>query len=190
MRYVPNVLTGLRLFGALCLLFLEPLALPFYVVYSICGMSDALDGFLARKYHVASQAGALLDSISDLVFYGVTLWLVLGNLIKDMSLFQWIWLVVILLIRLIIYVEVAFRYHRFDAIHTYANKACGFLLFLLPYMLHVSFRKYYFFLGLSVACIAALEEVVIYWMKQEYDPNCRTIFFILRDKKRVSAETE
>lgn len=38
------------------------------VLYSLCGVTDVLDGFLARKLHTESKAGEWLDSFADLFF--------------------------------------------------------------------------------------------------------------------------
>ena len=41
---VPNILTAVRIAGAVCLLFAAPLSVFFYAVYTVSGVSDALDG--------------------------------------------------------------------------------------------------------------------------------------------------
>ncbi len=50
------------------------LALPLFL---IAGLSDGLDGFLARRYHWTSRLGAILDPIGD-KFLMVSSYLVLG----------------------------------------------------------------------------------------------------------------
>lgn len=67
LRQLPNALTVLRLLLALplALLLLErdhPAAL---VVVAIAGITDALDGFLARRLDARTQLGALLDPVAD-----------------------------------------------------------------------------------------------------------------------------
>ena len=68
---LPNFVTGLRMVGTFLLLFTKAFSPAFYVVYSICGISDVLDGFLARRTGTASEFGARLDSVADLLFYTV-----------------------------------------------------------------------------------------------------------------------
>ena len=70
---VPNCITCVRIIGALVLLWLKPLSTEFLIVYSLCGVSDALDGFIARATNTTSKFGTILDSIADLVFYSVML---------------------------------------------------------------------------------------------------------------------
>lgn len=68
---LPNFVTGLRMVGTFLLLFTKAFSPAFYVVYSICGISDVLDGFLARRTGATSEFGARLDSVADLLFYTV-----------------------------------------------------------------------------------------------------------------------
>ena len=57
--------------GTLVLLGLGPLSPAFYGVYALTGVTDALDGWVARKTGTASPLGARLDSCADLLFYAV-----------------------------------------------------------------------------------------------------------------------
>ena len=66
LSYIPNILTWMRI-----------LAIPFFIylalaksiaciwLYSICAFTDALDGWLARRWHIESVWGAFLDPIAD-----------------------------------------------------------------------------------------------------------------------------
>ena len=42
-------------------------------IYTITGVTDVLDGAIARKYGTTSEKGAKLDSIADLLFYTLIL---------------------------------------------------------------------------------------------------------------------
>ena len=68
-----NAITLLRISGTAVLLFLRPFSPAFFVVYTLTGVTDVLDGFVARKTGTASDFGAKLDSAADLLFYGVML---------------------------------------------------------------------------------------------------------------------
>ena len=65
---LPNFVTGLRMVGTFLLLFTKAFSPAFYAIYSICGISDVLDGFLARRTGATSEFGARLDSVADLLF--------------------------------------------------------------------------------------------------------------------------
>ena len=73
LKSIPNWLSLSRIFLSLALLFLEPLSLSFYAMYIACGLSDMLDGFIARKTGTTSTLGAKIDSLADLVMAGVLL---------------------------------------------------------------------------------------------------------------------
>lgn len=67
-RFIPNGVTIFRITGSIVLLFLNPMNMDFICFYFLCGLSDILDGFLARAFHFESKHGAILDSMADTLF--------------------------------------------------------------------------------------------------------------------------
>lgn len=67
MKSIANYISISRILLVLTLIFIEPLSTTFYIIYFISGISDILDGFIARKYNVTSTLGEKLDSIADLI---------------------------------------------------------------------------------------------------------------------------
>ena len=134
-KYIPNILTALRMLGAVLLLLTEPLTLPFYLLHIFCGLTDALDGAFARALHASSRFGAQLDSIADLMFYGVMLVKLMPILWMRMPPSLWYVVGVALVIRLGAYGLAAVKQRRFSALHTPLNKFTGLLVFLVPYIL-------------------------------------------------------
>ena len=70
-KYVPDILSGMRIAGALAMIFQRTFSAPFYVLYVFCGVSDIADGFFARKFNAQSEIGAILDSAADFLFFAV-----------------------------------------------------------------------------------------------------------------------
>lgn len=76
-----NILTLSRIVLALfifILLMLDSFYLLALVLFFIAGLTDYLDGFLARKYNASSQIGEILDPIADKIlivflFFGLAL---------------------------------------------------------------------------------------------------------------------
>lgn len=78
-----------------CLTFFRILAIPLIVavyysgwqythwyctiLFSLAGISDALDGYLARKWNQTSKLGAFLDPVADKLLVSTMLLLILGN---------------------------------------------------------------------------------------------------------------
>ena len=134
-KYIPNILTALRMLGAVLLLFTKPLTLPFYLLHGFCGLTDALDGAFARALHASSRLGAQLDSIADLMFYSVMMGKLMPILWARMPGSVW-WIVgAAVFIRLCAYGVAAVKEHRFSALHTLLNKLTGLLVFLIPWIL-------------------------------------------------------
>jgi CDP-diacylglycerol---glycerol-3-phosphate 3-phosphatidyltransferase len=73
MKHIPNLITSVRLFSALALLFLtlftSKASLYFLPLFIAAGVSDMLDGYIARRFNCCTEFGAHLDSISDLSLY-------------------------------------------------------------------------------------------------------------------------
>ena len=69
LRQLPNALTVLRL--ALIPLFVglmiadDPANWPAGIVFATAGITDQVDGFLARRWHVESQFGKVADPLAD-----------------------------------------------------------------------------------------------------------------------------
>jgi cardiolipin synthase len=74
LRYLPNSLTILRLLLAipLGLLILHGDYLWALVISSLAGLSDALDGYFARRLDAFSRFGAALDPIADKILITAT----------------------------------------------------------------------------------------------------------------------
>ncbi len=78
---LPNVITSLRL------LLLVPLAFYLTVqdyrlsllIFFVAGVSDALDGFLAKRYNWVSRFGSILDPIADKALLVLTMALLTVN---------------------------------------------------------------------------------------------------------------
>ena len=187
-RNIPNLITLIRIIGAVILIFLEPLSVSFLIVYAVCGASDALDGFAARKLHVTSVLGSLLDSLSDLVFYTVMAIKIFPVLVDLLEIYHWLILAVPFVFHMLGYLICAIKFKKFSAIHTYANKAMSFGIFFYPffliggiYWLYTS----YMIVGGLVALYSSIEICLIHLLSDSYDTSNKTIFHLLRKKKSV-----
>ncbi|MBQ5992879.1 MAG: CDP-alcohol phosphatidyltransferase family protein [Bacteroidales bacterium] len=128
MKHLPNFITAFRFLGALGLLFPNVGSVAFWLIYFACGLSDMVDGFLARKFHCESKTGALLDSMADLAF-------VVGCCIKLIPVlilphWLWFWGAAIVVIKVINLISAIVLYKKCLFPHTIANKATGLLLFV------------------------------------------------------------
>ena len=127
LREIPNALSLLRLMGAAALVFL-PLCGGFWAVYLLCGLSDMLDGALARRLKAESQLGSKLDSLGDLAFVIVCAVRLLPGL--ELAAWAWAWIGIIAAVKLLCFAAAK------EIPHTKLNKLTGACLFaLLPVVL-------------------------------------------------------
>ena len=140
----------------------------FLVIYTLAGLTDVLDGWLARKSGKASEFGARLDSISDLLFYSVLLIRLFPILYQTLPGEIWYAVLGIVLVRLAVYATAAVKYHRFASLHTWLNKLTGVTVFLLPYVLLVSSGVGYNWAVCILAFAASAEELAIHILRTDY----------------------
>ncbi len=175
--WLPNGITCLRIIGAVILLFLTPLSLAFYLVYTFAGLSDALDGWLARRTHTTSELGKKLDSIADLLFYAVMLLRLLPVLLPRLPAGIWVLAGVVLAIRIASYLTAAIRHRRFASLHTYLNKLSGGAVFLVPYILLLPIDVFLCSVVCVIALAASVEELLIHLRSRDYDHSPRSLLF-------------
>ena len=87
-----------------------------------------VDGWLARKLDAETKAGAVLDSVADIVFVACCAIRLLP--VVEIPTWLWIWAGVIVIIKIINQISSLVINKRFCFPHTLANKLTGFLLFL------------------------------------------------------------
>lgn len=171
MRYLPNILTVMRMLSAIALLLFAPFGTAFYCVYLGAGLSDLLDGAFARRFGAASALGARLDSIADLLF-------TIAACIRILPIVPWerwmlLWAGGIAALRFITLCIGLWKYRALPFLHTWANKLVGALLFLFPVL--------YAMLGLCrtawllcfAASLASAEEFIITCRRSSLDRDFR-----------------
>ena len=120
-RNAADILTSARFVFAGGMVLAKPFSAPFWACYLGGGVSDALDGPLARALNTQSAAGAKLDSAADLAFAGA----IAAVTVRNIKLPPWLWALAggIGALRLGSYGLGYAKYRSFSALHTYANKA-------------------------------------------------------------------
>ena len=128
MKHLPNIITALRIVGSIGLLFCNVAGWQFWTLYIFCGISDMIDGWLARKLQAESKTGSVLDSIADLSFVACCAIQLLP--ILSIPSWLWIWAGIIVIIKIVNQISSLIIIKKFCFPHTIANKLTGFLLFL------------------------------------------------------------
>lgn len=159
---LPNLLTIARIIGSAVLLLVTPFTAVFYIIYTLTGVTDVLDGFIARKTNTESELGARLDSISDLTFYSCLAIRIFPTLTEVLPDAIWYTLYTVLGIRALSYLCAYLKFGRFAAVHTYLNKLTGLMVFIIAYVITTPAAIPYCWAAVSVAGISSTEELAIH----------------------------
>ena len=151
-----NIITGIRILLSVALLFFPVFSPVFYILYIAAGLSDMIDGTVARKTGTVSKSGSKLDTSADLVLVIVCL----IKLIPVLHIPTWlfIWITIVALIKMINIISGYVMYKEFVPVHTVMNKVTGILLFILPMTVTIINLKYSGAFVSAVATFAAIQE--------------------------------
>lgn len=175
MKNVANYISLSRIFLVLSLSFFGPTETAFIVLYVAAGLSDILDGYVARRTRTTSELGAKLDSLADFIMIVVLLVILLPVL--DLTIPLLILTAIIALVRIASVAVVYIRYRTFGGLHTYGNKLTGLLLFIFPVTLYFGRGAWLLYLIGVVALLSAVEELVIHLTSKEFQANRKSLFF-------------
>ncbi|MDD6236146.1 MAG: CDP-alcohol phosphatidyltransferase family protein [Clostridiales bacterium] len=174
MKRIPDIITFLRIAAAVMLLFTTPFSIIFYLLYSWCGFSDILDGYLARKKRWSSDFGAKWDSFADIVFAIIMFIVFIPILAWTRIILYGIGIVIAFkLLSLIIGLA---KFHTFAYIHTYLNKATGLILFSFPFLYPILDMGILAAVLWVTAIISATEECLILITSTTWDSNRKSLW--------------
>lgn len=151
-----NIITRIRIICSIALLFFPVFSLKFYAAYIIAGVSDVLDGAVARKMGTVSEFGSKFDTVTDFIFVAVCLIKMIPVLYMPIWLILWI--IVIAVIKAINLISGYVIRNEMVALHTLMNKVTGIMLFMLPLTLTAIDLKFSGTVVSVVATLAALHE--------------------------------
>ena len=148
--------------------------------------TDAIDGFLARRFKVVSVMGAKVDSIAD------DLTVLVGMIglyfLKQEFFVQNIFYFSALLGLFIAQVAFALiRYHKLTSFHTFSAKLAAvlqgsflILMFFLPQP-----PMLLFYAAVAVTAIDLIEEMILVLLLPEWKVNVKGIYWAMKEKKNT-----
>jgi len=185
--YVINGITLYRIVAApflLILLFTEHYQM-FKWLLAISFFTDLIDGYLARKYQVASILGTKLDSIGDdltVLVAVIALFVTKPEFIRQQKL-----LFILLGVLFIVQITYAFiRYGKMTNFHTYLAKAAAVLqgVFLILVFFTDKPILPLFYIAAIITMVELIEETVLVSLLPEWRANVKGIFFLKNEKKK------
>ena len=164
-KHIANIITGSRIIFSFPLLLIPLSSAWFYVFYPFCGITDMIDGTIARKTKAVSKFGARLDTVADFVFVFVCGVKILPLI--HIPVWLWGWITLIALIKMFNIAFVFIFKRKIISIHSVLNKITGLVLFLLPPTLTFVENTYSVAVICVLSTIAVMQEV--YFISKEQD---------------------
>ena len=131
MKIIPNIISASRGVAALTMLLFPVFSVPFWALYCWCGLSDMIDGPIARKLGAVSKTGSRIDSVADLMFVVCATILILPSV--SLPVWIWLWVAAIGIVKVIGIIIGSHKQRIFTIPHSLSNRLTGILLFCLPF---------------------------------------------------------
>jgi CDP-diacylglycerol--glycerol-3-phosphate 3-phosphatidyltransferase len=180
MKSLPNILSLLRIIIAPILLYVswngnKPL---FIVLLVFSLLTDAVDGFIARKFELSTTAGAKLDSIGDMATYltvPLCAWWLWPEILKREAAY-----VVVTIGGYVLPLLAGFlKFHKLPSYHTYGAKIAAIIMSFAIFLLFmIEFTTIFKFAAIFQAMVA-VEEISITLVLPELRNNVKSIWHVI-----------
>lgn len=124
--------------------------------------TDAIDGYLARRYGVNSKLGAMLDSIADDLNLAAA---IIGVYVLDPEFFVKERITILILVGLYLTQNLLalIKYHQLTTFHTYLAKTAAVLqgMFLIAFFFSHQPLYWLFYLMAVVTAMELVEEIIL-----------------------------
>jgi cardiolipin synthase (CMP-forming) len=182
---IPNALSLIRLVGVPLLFPLAGLDNPMFFLawYIFLGLTDWLDGKLARAWNQTSEFGSALDSVADLAYYISTAYFLVSlfpEYVTPSLPFIYIFFALLGISMIISWIKC----RRFVMLHTHLTRFNGMMVFL------VMVGSFWFNTTLAISAIlliyfiAYIEIILIFLKFGDVSGDTRSIFILLRDAEK------
>ncbi len=145
-------------------------------------LTDAIDGFLARKLKITSARGSQLDSLGDQITFAIG---IIGlYFFENDFIVNNFKLILLVFIPYGIQLIIAFlKYGKATAFHTYLAKISAliqgvFILWVLFF--DPVYWLFYFMIGIGV--LETIEEIILIFVYDKWVEGVKGIYWALRDK--------
>lgn len=180
-----NAITLYRVLAApilLCILLQDEFAI-FKWMLLVSFLTDAADGYLARKLNARTNLGSMLDSIGDLF----TLCVAVTGVIYVRTDFITEQCAVIICIISLYLLQIVFsliRYKKLSSFHTYLAKVSAVAqgTFLLTLFFFNGILYPLFYVASAITIIELIEEIILIYLIPKWQTNVRGLYWHIVNK--------
>ena len=178
----------IRIIGALVLLIgFEDFTVPFLIIYGISAATDAVDGYLARKFDCCSMLGVTLDTIGDLLIGMAPVKVIIWQKLYEGNLWFFGLIGAAIFFFLCSATLSQIKFKKFTFPHTYFDKLLGVCVAASPYIYYFTKDIKVLFLVVGVVfALCGFENFLIMIRLKEAKPFVASIFHA----GKVDAEKE
>jgi phosphatidylglycerophosphate synthase len=148
-------------------------------------LTDAIDGYLARKLKITSSRGSQLDSFGDqitLIIGLIGLFIFENEFIKNNIILISVSFVPYIIQMIIAY----FKYGKATAFHTYLAKLSAILQsFFILYSLFFTPNYTLFYIMIGFGLLETFEEITLIYMYDSWSSDVKGIYWAFKDKRRL-----
>jgi len=186
LKHIPNVISLILLAAVPVLVWLatSQAQLPFAWLILAAGVTDALDGWVARRFGWTSALGALLDSSADVMLILVAVYGV-WTMQRDVFIDEWPVFVAALSIWALVHAIALIRYGRLASFHTQLTQL-GILLFGLFILLlfFYGFVPWLFYFSAATCFVAGIESLILIAIIPQWTPDLRGgLLWVFRQRR-------
>ena len=194
-RQIPNILSVSRVPLSISLIPLARHPIAFLGVYIVTGLTDVLDGWLARRYHWETKLGAKIDASADFVMMFSLLAVVFGVVRLKLARYVLAAMGFVVAIKAFNLVFTKIRHRQWATMHTLANKYTALPIYLIIPVC-VLFQSSSRLMGIvNVLCLimmctvflANLEETLLIAHMRDYDLDMKSLWHLRRQRREESA---
>ena len=182
---IPNVITTYRLFVAPVILYFiisgQEKLFAIFLVISL--LTDAVDGYIARRFKMETEIGARLDAFADystyiLVFIGLFVFR-----LEELKPYLVSAIIFIGMLVLTVIVSVV-KFRKFHSYHTVIEKSGGYvqaIFFICLFTIGFVSPLYYFMIVFGI--LGAIETIAIDILIPEMRSDILGLYWVLKEKK-------
>lgn len=180
---LPSILSLSRIFllPALFLLLSSGYSQLFLIFYILIGSTDFWDGYLARKLHLVSDLGKVLDSIADLFFYISSAYF-LFFLFPHIILANKVYLMVFFSLLGFSFLISGVLFGKPVMMHTRLLRLNGVLVYLVVITSFWFDTTYFVRVTIISYLVGFSEEILIFLLYGNVNPDTKSIFHLMGKK--------
>jgi len=181
---LPNLFSEFRIVAAPFLLILAWNGYPnwFLGLLALAFLTDAVDGYLARKLHETSELGAQLDSWGDLITYisiPVCIWWLWPEVIRRET-----WFIVIVLTAYLVPMIIGLaKFHALPSYHTWIAKTAMVMMSASVFAMLVFEYPWAFRFFAVAQILVSAEEIAITLTLKHLRSNVRSYWHVRMNKQ-------